>query len=349
MTHNKNHFIFFMGSVVSVWLTLTTLPLMANSTDMTMDKTVSATAHQDKQAEEAHQHDKEDKAHQHDKEDEAHQHNEHADEETHEVTIDDAMAAQQQIVTAKAVAGDIRVTTRLYGRLVVPPEQISEVRARFPGRITAVEVSAGDQVKRGQLLATIESSSSLQRYQVLAPIAGTITAKQANSGEIVFEQTLFTITNTESLWAELKVFPQQAMLIQPGQVVSLTNNNMTYNATIKQLVPSDGIAPYRIARVVIANEDEALYPGLLVEAKVVTKEQAAAIRIPNTAIQHYDDAPVAFVKTGENYQAIPLDLGLSDGVFTEVLSGLQQGDEIVVENSYLLKADLQKDGASHAH
>jgi acetyl/propionyl-CoA carboxylase alpha subunit len=42
-------------------------------------------------------------------------------------------------------------------------------------------------------------------------------------------------------------------------------------------------------------------------------------------------------------------LGRSDGRFTEVLAGLQAGDRYVVENSYLIKADIEKSGASHDH
>ena len=52
---------------------------------------------------------------------------------------------------------------------------------------------------------------------------------------------------------------------------------------------------------------------------------------------------------GNVYEIRPLELGRSDGHFTEVLGGLNAGDIYVVENSYLLKADLEKSGASHDH
>ena len=44
-----------------------------------------------------------------------------------------------------------------------------------------------------------------------------------------------------------------------------------------------------------------------------------------------------------------LELGRSDGVYSEVLSGLKAGDSYVVDNSYLIKADIEKAGASHDH
>ena len=71
--------------------------------------------------------------------------------------------------------------------------------------------------------------------------------------------------------------------------------------------------------------------------------------VENRALQGFRDWQVVFIKVGNVYEIRPLELGRSDGHFTEVLSGLNIGDTYVVENSYLLKADLEKSGASHDH
>ena len=281
----------------------------------------------------------EEEGHAHDAEDEGSEH----------VEMDDGMAQKHGVVTAEVTAGQISVTSKLYGRVVLSPDEISQVRARFPGQITRVYVNFGDSVKKGQLLASVESNNSLQSYNVTAPISGVITAKDANTGEVAADQSLFTITNTQSLWAELKVFPGQAMNIKPGQKVRLLHNNTFYESTIKQLVPSKDDAPYRIARVALDNQQQVWFPGLLVEAEAITEQTEVKLRIPNSAIQQFEGASVAFVKVGNQYQVRPLQLGLNDGQFSEVISGLRQGDDIVAENSYLIKADLEKAGAAHAH
>lgn len=330
-------------------------------------------------AEETHQHDADPEASNHKEEDshstDRHQHeeqenkateahSEHASPETgnegehgqgHEgedekhVEISDDMARQQGLSTAKALAGEVSLTTKLYGRLALSPDKVSHVRARFPGSITRVNVNFGDEVKKGQLLASVESNNSLQSYNLLAPISGTITAKEASTGEVAAEQVLFTITNTSSLWAELKVFPEQASAVKAGQKVHMMNGEREFVSTIKQLLPSDQAKPYRIARVPIENTEAAMFPGLLVEAQVIIQQETVDIRIPNSAIQRYEGSQVAFHKIDGKYQVKPLQLGISDGRFSEVISGLRQGDEIVVENSYLIKADLEKEGAAHAH
>ncbi|MCB2426109.1 efflux RND transporter periplasmic adaptor subunit [Methylophaga pinxianii] len=280
-------------------------------------------------------------------EEEGHAHAE--DEGSEHIEMDADMAQEHGVLTAEVTAGQISVTSKLYGRVVLSPDEISQVSARFPGQITRVNVNFGDSVKKGQLLASVESNNSLQSYNVTAPISGVITAKDANTGEVAADQNLFTITNTQSLWAELKVFPGQAMKIKPGQKVRLLHNNTFYESTIKQLLPSKDNAPYRIARVALDNQQQVWFPGLLVEADAITEQTQVNLRIPNSAIQQFEGESVAFVKVGKQYQVRPLQLGINDGQYSEVISGLRQGDDIVVENSYLIKADLEKAGAAHAH
>jgi len=44
-----------------------------------------------------------------------------------------------------------------------------------------------------------------------------------------------------------------------------------------------------------------------------------------------------------------VELGQRDAMQVEILSGIRPDDEVVVEQSYLVKADIEKSGASHDH
>jgi cobalt-zinc-cadmium efflux system membrane fusion protein len=59
--------------------------------------------------------------------------------------------------------------------------------------------------------------------------------------------------------------------------------------------------------------------------------------------------PVVFAKYGNTFEVRMVELGESNGEYVEVLSGIKPGTEYVTENSFLLKADVLKDGASHDH
>jgi cobalt-zinc-cadmium efflux system membrane fusion protein len=82
---------------------------------------------------------------------------------------------------------------------------------------------------------------------------------------------------------------------------------------------------------------------------VVTEQASVDLLVDNNAIQLFEGGQVVFVQEGDHYYPRPLVLGRSDGRFTEVLDGLSAGESYVVENSYLIKADLEKEGVEHDH
>ena len=67
------------------------------------------------------------------------------------------------------------------------------------------------------------------------------------------------------------------------------------------------------------------------------------------AIQTFRDWSVVFVQYGELFEVRPLELGRNDGRWVEVLHGLLPGERYVARNSFILKADLGKEGATHDH
>ncbi|MBV1930139.1 MAG: efflux RND transporter periplasmic adaptor subunit [Porticoccaceae bacterium] len=272
------------------------------------------------------------------------------------VAIKADIAEQAGISTALAGPGRIQRTLTAYGNLVSGSENLSHIRARFAGQITRVNVNVGDRVKRGQVLAQVESSESLKRYSIFAPIDGVVTQRHANTGELALEQPLFSITNLTKVWAELKIFPQQRAAVKAVQVVSVKAAGSEQTSTIEQIIPMDS-GPYVLARAPLTNLDSnntspnnsPWYPGQLVEAQIVIEEVDVPLVVDNRALQSFRDWTVVFIQIGENYEIRPLELGRSDKTHVEVLSGLNAGDSYVVENSYLIKADIEKSGASHDH
>jgi len=73
------------------------------------------------------------------------------------------------------------------------------------------------------------------------------------------------------------------------------------------------------------------------------------VAVSAEAIQTVRDWTVVFGRYGENFEARPVELGRSDGKFTEVINGLNAGEQYAAKNSFLIKADVGKSGASHDH
>ena len=67
------------------------------------------------------------------------------------------------------------------------------------------------------------------------------------------------------------------------------------------------------------------------------------------SLQRFRDFTVVFAQFGDTYEVRMLELGQQDGEYVEVLGGIDPGTSYVVEQSFLIKADIEKSGASHDH
>ncbi len=274
--------------------------------------------------------------------------------ESHEgrTTISAEMATRAGVETATAGPGELHETLTLYGTVEASPDKRLHVTPRFPGVIRTVLKNLGDEVRKGEILATVESNESLQIYSVTSPIAGILTERKANPGERVGSDPLFEIIDFSSVVAEVTVFPGHHARLARGQRVRVraTTTDVAGEGAITSLTPVHQTAvPTWVARITLPNEDRRWSPGLFVTAEVTISETQVPIAIPQNALQKIRDRDVVFLNARDTYQAQPLVLGRRDGEKVEVLSGLVAGDRYVVRNSYLIKADIEKSGASHDH
>lgn len=267
-------------------------------------------------------------------------------------TIASDIAQRHGIVAAPAAGGSIRDEHEVQGLLTTVEGRHARVVARFPGPIVSMRVGVGDTVTKGQVLATIESNISLSNYAVTAPLAGTVLARTAGTGDLAGEAPLFEIADLSTLWVDLHLFGADAQHITPGlpiDVVRLSDGAVA-PTTLDRVLPGTATASQStVARATVKNGDGRWRPGAAVRARVTVAETPVSLRVPLAAVQRADGRDVVYVREGERYEARAIALGARDGVNVEVTSGLQAGELVVVEQSYLVKADIEKSGAAHEH
>ena len=263
--------------------------------------------------------------------------------------ISRALTEKFQLATSEVQSGTIERHIELLGTLVIPPKNKAEVNARFSGVVETLASDVGDSVKAGDVIAKIQSNDSLQTYIVKAPISGTVVSRNVNVGQLVTSETLYKIVDAETLWAELKVFPSKRDTIKPGSYIHIKKGSQQQDAQVKVLIPSSSQSPYQIAIVEIDNIEGVFSPGDMVTGVVDAQKIAVSLRVENEAIQSMDGNSIVFLHYGNMFQAVPVKLGIKDDNFTEIKHGLEIGQVYVSKNSFLIKADLEKSGASHAH
>ena len=267
------------------------------------------------------------------------------------VIINDEIAMASGIRTEKAGPANLRKTISVYGQLISPIENTRTISARFDGIVRKVHVNLGDEVNKGMPLLTIESDKSLNSYTIYAPISGVVTDRKINTGEHTKGNSLLRIVDKKSLAAELFVFPENRSKIQIGNPVSLMVEGVSspIEGEIDYISSEiDGVEGVAI-RVSIKNLSGNLSPGAMVRGTVTTNIHEVPLSVKRDGIQAFRDFQVVYAKVGTTYEVRMLELGEQAGEWAEVKSGLQSGTEYVTSNSYVIKADIDKSGASHDH
>ncbi|MEQ8206917.1 MAG: efflux RND transporter periplasmic adaptor subunit [Woeseia sp.] len=265
--------------------------------------------------------------------------------------IEPDIARAFNVETEQAGPGQVRETIGVYGHIETIPERVSAVIARFDGTVREVAVVTGETVRAGQILATVESNDSLNVYTVTAPIAGVVTERQVNRGEQTAGRVLFRIVDTSQVWAEFSLFPADVQQVRKGMNVTFqpVGTSISVSGTIDRIDVTSQPNQTVLAHAVIDNSSGALVPGMYLAADIEIASHDAPLVVRRSGLQAFRDFTVVFAQVGEEYEVRMLDLGREDKLWVEVLGGLEPGTRYVTANSYLIKADIEKSGASHDH
>ncbi|WP_125181703.1 efflux RND transporter periplasmic adaptor subunit [Thiohalobacter thiocyanaticus] len=261
------------------------------------------------------------------------------------------LAEEMDIVTRAVGPQTIPEVLSLTGRVRTDPDRLARVRPRYAGQLQSIEAGLGDAVGQGEVLAQIQSHESLQTYALKAPIAGLIVRRDAQPGGNTGDEPLFVIADLSEVWVELDLFGRALGRVRAGQPVRVeTLDGSQAEGVIDWVSPLAAHASQSVvARVVLPNPDGRLRPGEFVRGEVTVAAAEAALAVRESALQRFRDFDVVYARVGETYEVRMLELGRRGGGWVEVLGGLAPGTHYVVDNSYLIKADIEKSGAAHAH
>lgn len=227
----------------------------------------------------------------------------------------------------------------LQARNVMMQEEIAVESARQKLRALGADVS--------------DNSSQLTRYTLRAPLDGMVTDKQIAVGQVVREETsVFVVADLSSVWAEMTVYAKDIDTLALGQQVTVRSSATATEQVgkIRYIGSLLGTSSRTAsARVVLPNPQRAWRPGMSVNMTLVAEEKEVPLAVSVEALQNLRDWKVVFVRHGDAFEARPLQLGRADAQHVEVLSGLLPGEAYAAGNSFLIKAELGKAGATHDH
>ncbi len=197
------------------------------------------------------------------------------------------------------------------------------------------------------------SGGSGSRYTLKAPINGVITRKNVATGQVLeLTQMMFEVADLNTIWAEMHIPIKDLGLVKTGQKVTVRASSFEQNTegTITYIAPLvDLQSRTAIARVVIPNIKQNWLVGLPVNIDLVADEVTVPLAVSLEALQTLQYGDVVFGRYGDAFEARPVELGRRDSKYVEVLSGINAGEQYAAGNSFVVKAELGKAGASHDH
>ena len=345
------------------------------------------------------------------------------------INMDDAVAGEAGIGIAAAGPAKIRSLLQLSGEIQFNQDRLAHVVPRLDGVVLRSVKNLGDPVRRGELLAVVESQmladlksehlatqtrlnlatatferekrlweekisaeqdylasrqalaeagiadrnaeqkllalgldhaaiarggdDALTRYEIRSPIDGVVIEKHLSLGEAIKEDaSIFTIADLSTVWAEMTIYPKDLASVKIGQKVTVNAVGLNIAATgsvsyVGSLIGEQTRSAK--ARVTLQNPARSWRPGLFVTVELVESEVTVPVAVSIDAIQTYRDWKVVFARFDGQFEARPVELGRSDGKLVEIVEGLQSGTKYAAANSFVLKAELGKAGASHDH
>ncbi len=218
--------------------------------------------------------------------------------------------------------------------------------ARIELAVTAAETKLallGDQHDREIALYQAEAElkvidvemlrDRIGQARLLAPFDGVVRYTDGEAGQLVAEYTpVMGLAAPEAL--EIRSSgPSEEELpkLRVGQAVTIRFRDYPKNEVMGQLiqVSTPGSADEGLpVRVEFTAPELALQIGALADLRIVVEQKEDILTIPNVAIHSYFNRRYALVKEGESTIEVDITLGVTDGERTEVLSGLEEGEQV---------------------
>ena len=269
------------------------------------------------------------------------------------VTMQAAAIESANIKIEEVGPAKLRTLLHLNGKITADPDKVAHVSPRYPGVVLEARKKLGDSVKKDEVIAVVESNDSLRPYEIKSQIAGRVVKRDAVLGESVSQDTtLYVIADLDTVSLDLAIPREDFPKLRKGQKVIVDGaSENPAEATITYLSPIGAQdTQTMMARAELPNPDMTWQPGLFVTAEVVVDEKEVPIAVKASALQTFRDWDVVFMNEGTSFEIAILELGHRDGEWVEVLSGpLKPGTKYATENSFVVKADVLKSGASHDH
>lgn len=191
-------------------------------------------------------------------------------------------------------------------------------------------------------LALEDSQEALQKATITAPFTGVITAVLVSEGERASGEAAEIVS--DELKVVLSVDEIDVGLLAPGQPAIITLEtwpDREINGEVVSIAPkadsSDGVVTYNVQINLDEPSDLPILVGMTANARLITSRNEGVVLVPNAAITADREAGTYWVnqvtgqsENGPETEKVEVVIGLKDDEYTQIISGITEGDEVVI-------------------
>jgi RND family efflux transporter MFP subunit len=203
-----------------------------------------------------------------------------------------------------------------------------------------------------QRIASLKSTSQVSsEVSVTAPNAGTITSRSVNPGEVIeANKELMRVTDLSIVWVVGQVYEKDLATVRVGSGANVTSDaypGQVFRGRVTYVDPKiDPATRTAQVRIEIANPRQMFKIGMFVNVAfgaLGVAEKTMPI-VPKDAVQTIGNQQFVFVATDKSNEFVmrPVSLGFESNGFFPVIQGINAGDRIVTQGSFLLRAEFVK-------
>lgn len=193
-----------------------------------------------------------------------------------------------------------------------------------------------------------QSGATTSELPVRAPFAGTVIERSAVLGTAVDAgEALYRVADLSTMWMELSIPEDMLSQFQPGTPVQARFDaipGLTFEGELSWIAYSvDERTRMVQARATFPNTKGLLRDGMFGTVQLAGANRVAGVTVPETAVQFIDDRPIVFARLDDGvFETRLVELGDTENGHVVVRDGLAAGDEVVLDESFVLKSEFLK-------
>ena len=257
-----------------------------------------------------------------------------ADAEATVYSVRSVLAEKDTLISYIQSSGDVEATSSI------------EVYPDMGGKLVRMHVNLGSQVKKGQVIAEVDPSTPGVPYElspVLAPLSGAITSQPLQPGTTVATSTAVAVIGSiDDLQITVHIPERHASLLHTGMKADVTVEaypGVNFPATVVRISPVvDSVSRTKELQLTFDTKDDRVNAGMFAKVRLYTTQKDDVIVVPETAIMTALGKQYVFVMNSEGNKAVQRNIttGMSVDGLVEVVSGINEGDRIIIEGMHLL-------------